>query len=111
MSGDQIFESSVQVNGDLAGVFEYDGTTGYFYLYDKSKDAGSKVVDAINILSGRPDFEPSDLSIVWNKWEDAVGLYVRQKLWAVFDNKGRKYGGNYKSNSEPNIPEDVKSRF
>ncbi|WP_286203065.1 hypothetical protein [Rhizobium lusitanum] len=29
---DQLFESAVRSSGDLAGVFEFDGDVGYFYL-------------------------------------------------------------------------------
>jgi hypothetical protein len=45
MSAD-IFDSSVRSDGDLAGVFEYDGQTGYFYLYEVGGNAYNKVVGA-----------------------------------------------------------------
>lgn len=52
---EEMFVESVGRSGDLAGVFEYDGETGYFYLY-RIGDGGSKVLDSIHVLSFRPDF-------------------------------------------------------
>lgn len=37
-----IFESATRSAGDLAGVFEHDDDTGYFYLYDLSRGEGQK---------------------------------------------------------------------
>lgn len=31
MTNEEMFDSSTRSKGDLAGVFEYDGETGYFY--------------------------------------------------------------------------------
>jgi len=51
-----MFDSAAQSGGNLAGVFEYDGDTGYFYLYRTKGEEGRKVVVAIWILNGTPDF-------------------------------------------------------
>jgi hypothetical protein len=40
----EIFVSSVRSTGDLAGVFEYDGETGYFYLYRAKGASGKKIM-------------------------------------------------------------------
>jgi hypothetical protein len=42
MSANEMFESASRANGDLAGVFEYDGETGYFYLYETKETRGKK---------------------------------------------------------------------
>jgi hypothetical protein len=36
----ELFSSSNQREGSLAGVFEFDGETSYFYLVDRSKETG-----------------------------------------------------------------------
>jgi len=42
--------------GDLAGVFEGDGETAYFYLYDQRRSKADMVVDAIHITRKQTDF-------------------------------------------------------
>lgn len=108
---DEIFESAPRSSGDLAGVFEYDGETGYFYLYQTVGSEGQKVLSAIHILSTDPDFNHSDLAVRWDLKEERVGLFIRGQLWAVFDGHERtKYGGNYRSGAHPALsPEIVRS--
>lgn len=110
MSSEEIFESCVRTAEDLAGVFEFDGETAYFYLYETSADQGQKILGAIHIFSGTPDFTAEDVSIRWDPTENKVGLFLRGLLWAVFDRKGRgKHGGNYKVGSAPVLSEQAKS--
>lgn len=102
MDTKEIFDSSARSAGDLAGVFEYDGETSYFYLYETEGEEGQRVIDSIHVLSGAPDFGEDDISIRWNAKEDQVGLFIRNLLWAVFDSSSRrKYGGDYKSGAPP----------
>ena len=107
---DEMFASAVRASGDLAGVFEYDGDTGYFYLYDQSMPGGQRVLDAIHIVSGTPDFSENDVDVRWNADEDAVGFFVCGRLWAAF-RRGEKHGGNYRSRGEPRIAESVIASF
>ena len=113
MDSGEIFDSSVRSAGDLAGVFEYDGTTGYFYLYETEGDEGQRVLDSIHVLSGAPDFGQDDVSIRWNTTEERVGLFIRSSLWAVFDSGSRsKYGGNYQLGARPPLlPQSVTGGF
>jgi hypothetical protein len=46
---DEMFDSSIRSAGDLAGVFEYDGETGYFYLYDSVGSSNQRVLGAKRI--------------------------------------------------------------
>jgi hypothetical protein len=102
MDSEEIFDSSVRSAGDLAGVFEYDGETGYFYLYETQGAEGQRVIDSIHVLSGVPDFAQEHIAVRWNKTEDKVGLFIRNLLWAVFDGDSRRtYGGNYKPGAAP----------
>lgn len=100
----EIFESLVRSAGDLAGVFEFDGETGFFYLYEVAKDSGEKIIDSIHILSHEPDFAQKDVVIRWDSSELKVGLFIRDTLWAVFDTvRGYKYGGAYGTDRMPSL--------
>ncbi len=112
MPTQDIFDSSVRSAGDLAGVFEYDGETGYFYLYKTTGNEGEKVLDSIHVVSGEADFSESDLSIRWDHEEQRVGLFIRDVLWAVFDvTRPAKYGGNYRRGSRPSLPPETEQGF
>jgi hypothetical protein len=90
----EIFASSVRSTGDLAGVFEYDGETGYFYLYRTKGGGGTKIIDALHIISGPVDFARDDVSIQWDDSETKVALFVNKTMWAVFDcTLSQKFGG------------------
>lgn len=112
MSASEMFESAVRAQSDLAGVFEYDGETGYFYLYDIKGDEGQNVIAAIHIVTGSPDFQEKDISILWDSSEKTVGLFIRGRLWAVFDVITKAtYGGNYRANAQSSIPEKIAHAF
>ena len=85
MATEEIFDSCVRPAGDLAGVFEYDGETGYFYLYATDATGDARVLDAVHIVSGEADFEASDVVIEWDRGETRVGLTIRGQLRATFD--------------------------
>lgn len=102
---EEIFESSVREKGGLAGVFEYDGETGYFYLYSVSDDDQLRIVDHIHILSGSTDLVATDISIKWDALGDRAALFLKGVQWAVFNSgTGKKFGGNYRSDGSPEIP-------
>jgi hypothetical protein len=104
----EIFVSKVRSAGDLAGVFEYDGETGYFYLYDERHERNHRVVGAIHVLSTAPDFHESDVRILWDATETCVGLVIRDHVWAAFDTRtGAKYGGDYRAHGNPDVPEGI----
>lgn len=75
-----LIESAVRREGDLAGVFECDGETGYFYLYAREGASGRKVLDTIQVLSGEPDFAETDVAIRWDSTEQKVGLFIKRVL-------------------------------
>jgi hypothetical protein len=84
MSGNEMFVSALRSAGDEAGVFEYDGETGYFYLY-ATKCKENEVLGAICVVIGVPDFGEIDVAIRWNAEQSKVGLFIRGRLWAAFD--------------------------
>ncbi len=109
---DEIFESAIRSTGDRAGVFEYDGETGYFYLYDCEAPEGKKVVDAVQVVTGQADFGQEDVAVRWDLEEQKVGLFIRDVLWAVFNVlRGTKCSGRYAPRSLPSLPSEEKSGF
>lgn len=108
MPNDEIFDSLVRSAGDRAGVFECDGETAYFYLYDMEQEEGGRVLAAIQVLSGVPDFEADDVTIRWDATDSKVGLLIRGRVWAVFDlDNDRSYGGGYAVDGVPTIPDEI----
>lgn len=79
-----IFESCTRPSGDLAGVFEFDGETSYFYLCEVS-GSEIRILDHAHIGSGVPDFTADAISIRWSAAEDKVALYIDDVLRAAFD--------------------------
>ena len=110
MSPGDIFVSKIRSVGDLAGVFEYDGETGYFYKYDQDRMGGTRVLAAIHIVSGKVDFAESDVEVRWGQGDEWVGLFIRGELWAAFGTS-EKVGGNYRPGGHPRVPDSVIAAF
>lgn len=107
MSTDEIFESSVRSSGDLAGVFEYDGDTAYFYLYKIENESGQKVMSAIQIVFGQSNISQTNVAVRWDASETKVGLFINNQLCAAFDSSGNKYGGDCRKSMQTQIPPEV----
>jgi hypothetical protein len=108
---EDIFESNVRTSGDLAGVFEFDGEVSYFYLMQITNAEGQKIIGAIRVCAGQPDFAEPDVLISWGQEEANVGLIIRGQLWAAFDSKGTKYGGDYRRGGVAKIPSVIADSF
>jgi len=107
-----IFKDCVRPAGDLAGVFEFDEDTGYFYLYDISNSASPRIVDYLHICSYVPDFADHHIELRWTSDQEKVGLFIRDALWAVFiPGTQSKYGGDYRPGRIPSLPVEAKSGF
>jgi hypothetical protein len=112
MSTREMFDSQLRSDGALAGVFEFDGRTGYFYLYKIEKPQGKRVLGAIRVLSGIPNFGQEDIAICWDDSESKVGLRIRGELWAAFDaSTGAGYGGGYSECGQAEIPLHIAAQF
>jgi hypothetical protein len=112
MSTREMFDSQLRSDGALAGVFEFDGRTGYFYLYKIEEPQGKRVLGAIRVLSGIPNFDQKDIAICWDDSESKVGLRIRGELWAAFDaSTGAGYGGGYNECGQAEIPLHIAARF
>jgi hypothetical protein len=107
-----MFDSAVRSAGDKAGVFEYDGETGYFYLYMTGNIGDRKITHAIQVLVGAPDFSSDEIAIRWDVTEVYVGFFIRGQLWAAFHTEtGESYGGNYSAGARPRIPAEIIASF
>lgn len=112
MHTDEMFNSALRSVGDFAGVFEFDGDVAYFYLYDTTQPEQHKVLGAIHVLSGTPDFKEDEVAICWDRSETKVGLRIKGKLWAAFDADARKgYGGDYRAGGTAEIPPAIDASF
>ena len=108
----EIFDSCVRSKGDLAGVFEYDGETGYFYLCRAKGNAVEAILDSIHVVSGQPSFGEMDVLIRWDRQHEKVGLFIRGELWAVFDPTNRKsYGRAATGGATPAIALEASASF
>ena len=109
---DEMFDSAVRTAGDLAGVFEFDGETSYFYLYRPEAEEGKKVVDTIKVGVADTFYSQADIGVFWSSDESLVCLKVTGKLAAVFDCvDGKKYGDIVSSTSELALPPSVADRL
>jgi hypothetical protein len=103
-----IYGSALRSSGDLAGVFDYDGETAYFYLYRPFDDQSGEVLDAIHVFSGKLDLKKGDIHITWDRKEKQVGLFIRGGLWAAYSEPWpTRHGGNY----APGKPSSLKLNF
>lgn len=108
----EIVESAARSAGDVAGVFEFDGETSYFYLFKAQGGEGKKVLDSIRITSGVPDFAADDVAVRWDSSEQKVGLFLRGVLWALFDTRLKsKHGGDYSPTSRPEFGASIGDGF
>lgn len=107
----EIFDSAARTAGDLVGIFECNSSGGYFYLFDLTQERGQQARAAIRVNSGDAGIQASDVSVRWNAAQDTVGLYIGDKLWAAFDQHGRKYGGDYDGFQSPGVPRSIVDRF
>lgn len=108
---DDLFDSSVRPQGDFAGVFEYDGETGFFYLC-RAGSSGNKVLKAVRVVVGPPGFTQGEVTVKWGSDLNTVGLLIRGQLWAAFDvAMGETYGGDYQPGAAPMILREVRAKF
>ena len=107
----RLYVTASRRRGDLAGVFEYDGETGYFYLDQLDDGRGGKVLDALPVVTGPPDFEGEDVDVRWDDAEHHVGLFIRGTLWAALASTRAAHGGSYRPGSQPRLPEHVARAF
>jgi len=99
---DELFESQVSPDGRYAGVYEDDGKTAYFYLYEMSGDDPDRVLDHIHVGSEDVGLRDSDVEVRWDSTGRKAGLFIRDELWAYFDlESGEKHGGRYIKGATP----------
>jgi hypothetical protein len=80
-----MFKGMISPSGKHAGVYEHDGEAGYFYICEMSGEDVTEITGALQLHTGRPDHSADDVEIRWDRTQDAVGLFVRDELWAIFN--------------------------
>lgn len=111
MSDAELLCSATRDRGDLAGVFEYDGETAYFYLYRLAPDPGT-IVASLHIYSGTLRISDNDVGVEWDAEETRVGVLLFGTLWGVIaSDPVRAYGGYYEAGKEPDIPGGLRGYF
>lgn len=107
-----MFDSAVRSIGDLAGVFEFDGETSYFYLYRVDAEEGNKVVEAIKVGVGELSYNQAEVKIHWSADESMVFLRIVGRVVAVFDCVGeKKYGDDLLPCEDLDLPPSVLARL
>ncbi|HEX6285643.1 MAG TPA: DUF2251 domain-containing protein [Pyrinomonadaceae bacterium] len=78
----------------LVGVFEDDGDTGYFYLYDVG---GETILGDLQIYNDAKalKFDEHDVEVVWSSDEQKCGVRILNGMRGIIDVKG-----NMKVNSK-----------
>jgi hypothetical protein len=90
--------------GDFAGVFEYDGETGYLYLFDNGRAADRRIVGPFTfsreLLISR---SPESRCVGTTKDCELACSFVVDS-WAEFDAvRGVGFGGDYKPGGTPKL--------
>lgn len=112
MARSEFFDSLIRSQGDIAGVFEYDGDVGYFYLYNMSHSENQRVIGAIRVLAGAADIQERDIVIRWDHGERLVGLFLKGHLVAAFDSlQSKQFGGIDANNADTTIPLHISRAF
>jgi hypothetical protein len=73
-------KSSARSKDDLAGVFERDEGTSYFYLYE----TGKEILGAIDVSAQCQSALLQDIDVKWSSSEVSVGLFFKGHLIAIF---------------------------
>ena len=97
-----IFVDQLNAAGNLAGVLEADDRGAYFYLYMPHAETGGRIVGAVQVYAGAPNYTASDVVVRWFDKESKVGVFIKGELGAYFDIvAGWGYPGTY-SRTQPN---------
>jgi hypothetical protein len=96
----EIFVCDVGREGRYAGILHGDDAVTWFYFHDL---AAQKVLGAVQVYRGVPNFTEADVEIRWNDDQTEVGVFIKGELGACFDLvRGWGYPGTY-SRTGPEI--------
>lgn len=94
--------NDVGPNG-LEGVFEDDGETGYFYLYDENSRG---ILDDLHIYTRAEniDVTENDVAVLWSADGSKCGVLIRHGMYGIFDiRSNRKIAVKFESTDSPPI--------
>ena len=104
--------AETRTDGDYAGVFEYDGQSGYFYLVEMEGELTKKVTGALRIMTGPACFTEGQCKIKWDAEQRRVALFIMGTIWALFDLvSGSRYWGDLMLGDAPTIPPELLGGF
>ena len=93
-----IFAESANTTRTYSAFFEADDVVGWYYLVMKPDEPDSKIICAMQIMHGIPDFAESDLDVRWTDDDMKVGVFIKSKLYGYYDlNSWRSVPGIYPS--------------
>lgn len=91
-----IYKSVLHPSNGMGAVFEDDGETGYFYLWDENATDEMKIRGALRIYNSPKELAKEDVDVRLNSAGTKAGLFIHDVLWAVWDlQNATSTGGDY----------------
>ena len=107
-----MFQSAIRSTDDFAGVFEVDGDTGYFYLCRVGPSGEPRILEAIPVSFGEPDYTQDDVEVRWSGDELVVYVMIGGEVRAAFDCDTRAhFGGIDKMGAQRSLTAEVLARL
>lgn len=97
-----IFVDTLNADRTFAGVFEADDTVSYFYLCSLTEGPNGRIIGAVQVYRGLPNFAESEVVVRWFDNETKVGVFIKGELGAYLDLvSGWGYPGTYSRHQPP----------
>jgi hypothetical protein len=107
-----MFQSAIRSTDDFAGVFEFDGDTGYFYLCRVAPSGEPHILEAIPVSFGEPDYTQDDVVVRWSGDELVVSVMIGGEVRAAFDCDTRaNFGGIDKTGAQRPLTAELLARL
>ena len=110
MNDDEITDSRFMVDEEgpagVFGLFEDDGTTGWFYLYEPG---GREIFDDLWIYNypDRLGVSEHDVDVIWSENNDKCAVVIWGKIRGIYDLVGgKKLAAPLNSRTEPGIVDE-----
>lgn len=95
-----ICESAIDPTGRHGAVFERDDDTAFFYLLDLTRPDDNQIVEAFNAYPVTDMPTDAPVAVHWAASSEAVGLYVADRLVALFDLTGEGQLGRWATDED-----------
>jgi hypothetical protein len=109
---EEMFASSVRSSGDLAGVFEFDRDAGHLYLCRVGPGTDPRILEAICVSVGDPEYGDKDVVVRWSGDEKIVYVMIAGQIRAAFDCDTREhFGGMDRSGARLPVSAELLARI